>query len=185
MQQQQQPHKGGAHARGGVQSTIFIQRVVIAVLAVVVVGGAVGVFGYSRGWFGGSANAPAPNVDPSAQSYSGAVGNTPKANPQADSIAIPGYPKIYAAAGQTAMDVVLGNPEGNPCYFVYELVLEDGDEVLYTSGQIPPGEAVPSITLSRALDAGEYPAVLKISTYHVETQAPMNGANVKTTLVVQ
>lgn len=182
---QQQPQKGGAHARKAARSTIFIQRVVVAVLAVAVVGG-VAILGYTQGWFGGK-DAPVPpaNIDSGAQPYSGAVGNAPKANPQAESIAIPGYPKIYAVAGETKMDVVLGNPEGNPCFFVYELVLEDGDEVLYTSGQIPPGEAVPSITLSRALDAGEYAAVLKISTYHVETQAAMNGANVKTTLVVQ
>ena len=181
---QQQHRKGGAHARNSGYSTI-LQRVVIAVAAVAITGG-VGVFGYNQGWFGGKeAPAPQPNIDSAAQPYSGAVGNAPKANPQAESIAIPGYPKIYAVAGETKMDVVLGNPEGNPCFFVYELVLEDGGETLYTSGQIPPGEAVPNITLSRALDAGEYPAVLKISTYHVETQAAMNGANVKTTLVVQ
>ncbi len=181
---QQQHRKGGAHARNSGYSTV-LQRVVIAVVIVAIAGG-VGVFGYTQGWFDGkTAPAPQPNIDSGAQPYSGAVGNAPKANPQAESIAIPGYPKIYAVAGETKMDVVLGNPEGNPCFFVYELVLEDGDEVLYTSGQIPPGEAVPSITLSRALKAGEYPAVLKISTYHVETQAAMNGANVKTTLVVQ
>lgn len=165
---------------------VTAQWVVIGVLAVAVVGLCVFVFGSNNGWFGSNqpgANANAPEIDKNAQSYNGETGNTPKADPDAESIAIPGYPEIYAEAGSADIDVVLGNPEGNPCYFVYELSLDN--EVLYTSGQIPPGEAVKNITMSKGLEAGEYDAVLKITTYHVETQAPMNGANVQTKLIVQ
>lgn len=177
----------GKRVSPAVAKTVLAQWVIIGVLGVLLVGAVVVGIGFSQGWFDApAAETPAgADLDKNAKPYSGQVGNAPKANPQADSIAIPGYPTIYAVAGQTEMDVVLGNPEGNPCYFVYELALEDTEESLYTSGQIPPGEAVPSITLSRALEAGEYPAVLKITTYHVETQAQMNGANVKTNLVVQ
>lgn len=174
----------GKRAAAGAGRTILVQRVIIAVLLVAVAAGGVALAGANRGWFGAPQAAPAP-VDPAARDYDGSVGNAPKADPEADTIAIPGYPEIYADAGQTAMDVVLGNPEGNPCYFVYQLVLKETDEVLYISQQIPPGQAVPSITLARALDAGEYEAVLKISTYHVETQAAMNGADVETVLVVE
>ena len=136
-------------------------------------------------------SSPNAVVDANAEDWDGnlddnAVG---KGNPDADSIAIPGYPKIYLPAGETEVSVTLGNPEGNPCYFTYTMVLlnDEGNETetLYTSQQIPPGQAVKSITLNRGLEKGEYSAMLKISTAHLETQGAMNGANVKTTLIVE
>lgn len=185
MSRRKQSGAGGA----AVGRTILVQRIVIGCLAaVVVIGGVTAGVGISQGWFSGGAGASSEvgaSLDENAKPFDGQVGNAPKANPEAESISIPGYPKLYLTAGSTAADVVLGNPEGNPCYFTYELVLEDTEETLYQSGQIAPGEAVPSIELSRALEAGEYPAVLKITTNHVETQAQLNGANVKTVLVVE
>lgn len=100
-------------------------------------------------------------------------------------IEIPGYPSLYISAGSTDANVMLSNPEGNPCYFVYELILSDTGESLYRSGLIPPGEAVSGITLNRSLSAGEYQAVLSVSTYSLEDgTTPMNGAEMETVLEV-
>lgn len=57
---------------------------------------------------------------------------------EAVGIKIPGYPSISLPANQQTVQVALLNPEGNPCYFTFELVLSDTDEVLYTSKQVPP-----------------------------------------------
>lgn len=176
------------------------QKIIIGSLAgVLAIGGVgVGIVGVNQGWFG---NKPASateqstdnasqqpktaDIDPNAGEWDGTIPEAPKGDPNADSIAIPGYPKMYLPAGQTDVDVAFSNPEGNPCYFEFELVLKDTEEVLYASKQVPPGEAITKATMSRALDAGEYPAVIKISTAHIVTQETMNGANVETTLVVQ
>lgn len=79
----------------------------------------------------------------------------------------------------------LWNPDGNPCYFTFELVLKDSDEVLYSSKLVPPGDVISDVTLSRALDAGEYQATLRITTTSLEDGSAMNGANVETVLIVQ
>ena len=83
------------------------------------------------------------------------------------------------------MNVALLNAEGNPCSFTFELALKDTDEVLYTSKLVPPGQAIYEIDLSRPLEAGEYNAVIRISTTSLEDGSAMNGANVKTVLIVQ
>ena len=79
----------------------------------------------------------------------------------------------------------LFNPEGNPCYFTFELVLKDTNETLYTSKMVEPGKAITNVTLSHGLEKGEYQAVIKISTASLEDGSAMNGANVETTLIVQ
>ena len=118
-------------------------------------------------------------------SAGGWQGETPPGG-SSDTIKIPGYPEIPIAAGQKNISVALLNPEGNPCYFKFELVLEDTDEILYTSDWVPPGQAVSKQTLSRALTKGSYKAVIRITTASLdEGHSPMNGSNVKTTLNVQ
>ena len=99
-----------------------------------------------------------------------------------DGIRIPGYPTITIKAETTDVEMNLMNPEGNPCSFVYEIVLSDTEEVLYTSEALEPGETITDVTLSRALPAGEYDAVVRISTTSLEDGSSMNGANVKTVI---
>ncbi|MGN0442594.1 MAG: hypothetical protein ACI4FO_07800 [Acutalibacteraceae bacterium] len=138
-------------------------------------------------WFG---EQPAPTtqsatmeVDPNAGQYNGQ--QPEDKGGEAEGIKIPGYPSITIPANQTDVTVALLNPEGNPCYFVFELVLKDTDETLYTSKLVPPGQAITDITLSKPLKAGEHNAVIKISTYSLENQSPMNGANVETVLIAK
>lgn len=163
------------------------QRIIIGSLATVVAVGAVGTFGYLNGWFGNHQpdQKVSADIDPNADDWDGSVPEAPKGNAKAENIKLPGYPKIYLPAGQTEVEMTLGNPEGNPCFFEYTLVLKDTEEVLYESKQVPPGEAIARATLNRALEAGEYPAVLQIKTANIATQEAMNGANMETVLVVE
>ena len=99
-------------------------------------------------------------------------------------IAIPGYEKLSFAAGKTAQAVKLKNPAENPCTFVLTLTIEGG-ETLWTGKAISPGEAFTRITLSRVLDAGEYPATLHYDCYTIEDNQPLNGAEIQLTLEVK
>ena len=111
----------------------------------------------------------------------------PDKTPEAPAVGIkiPGYPSITLPADQETVNVALLNPEGNPCYFTFELVLKASGESLYKSKLVPPGQAITEITMSRALEAGEYEAVIKITTNSVEDGSAMNGANVETVLIVK
>ena len=100
-------------------------------------------------------------------------------------IKIPGYPSITLPKDQKTVNVALLNPEGNPCYFTFELVLKDTGESLYKSKLVPPGKAITEITMARALSAGQYEATIKISTTSLEDGSAMNGANVETVLIVK
>ena len=108
-----------------------------------------------------------------------------EANPDSgENIAIPGHEKLSFAAGKTAQAVNLKNPPENACTFVLTLTPEDG-EALWTGKALSPGEAFTRITLSRALDAGEYPATLHYDCFSLNDNTPLNGAEVKLTIEVR
>jgi len=97
-----------------------------------------------------------------------------------------GYPDHHIPAGQKEVSIPMINKEGNPSYFKFELVLEDTDEVLYTSDWVEPGQTISHQTLSRGLENGEYPAILRVSTVSFdENRTPMTGGNIKTLLIVE
>ena len=99
-------------------------------------------------------------------------------------IAIPGYERLRFAAGKTAQAVSLKNPPENACTFVLSLTLEDG-EALWTGEALSPGEAFTRITLSKALDKGEYSATLHYDCYSLEGNIPLNGAGIQLTIQVE
>ena len=101
-----------------------------------------------------------------------------------ENIAIPGYEKLDFAAGKTAQTVNLKNPPENACAFVLTLTLEGG-ETLWTGKALSPGEAFTSITLNRALDAGEYPATLHYDCFSLQDNTPLNGAEIQLTIEVR
>ena len=108
-----------------------------------------------------------------------------EANPGSGAnIAIPGYEKLSFEAGKTAQAVNLKNPPENACTFVLTLTLEDG-ETLWTGKALSPGEAFTRIALTRALDAGEYPATLHYDCYSLNDNTPLNGAEIQLTLEVK
>ena len=104
-----------------------------------------------------------PDLQEGTSAWSGDTlpDKTPESSGEAVGIKIPGYPSISLPADQQDVEVALLNPEGNPCYFTFELVLTDTDEVLYTSKQVEPGQMITNITLNRALPAGQYNAELR------------------------
>jgi hypothetical protein len=124
-------------------------------------------------------------VDPAAQDYVDA----PREGLSASSgVAIPGWGSITIPANQTSVAVDFYNPEANDgqYYLTYEMRLADGDELLYSSGLIPPGKHIQQITLSRALDAGNYDVVLHVQPYRMnEELSPTNNADMNTELIVQ
>lgn len=173
------------------EKTVTIKRsrliLIILLLLLLIVGG---VFAglYWSGRFGGGApgvsDTGAPDIDPNAAVYTGVQPEDKGGS--GTGIKIPGYPSITLPSDTTEVSVALLNPEGNPCYFAFELVLKDSGETLYTSKLVPPGQAITRITLARALPAGEYDAVIKISTASLEDGVTaMNGANVETVLIVR
>ena len=108
-----------------------------------------------------------------------------EANPgSGENIAIPGYEKLSFEAGKTAQAVNLKNPAENACTFVLTLTMEDG-ETLWTGKALQPGEAFTRITLTRALDAGDYPATLRYDCFSLQDNTPLNGAEVKLTIEVR
>ena len=87
-------------------------------------------------------------------------------------------------AGVQEQSMPLYNPENNACYFRISLLL-DG-EALWRSDLLAPGQTDPQQTLSRALTAGEYSAVLKYECFADEAETvPLNGSEIALTLRVQ
>ncbi len=94
----------------------------------------------------------------------------------ADSISIPGFDKLTILAGAEIVGCEIINPQNNPCYFVAVVSLEDGTE-LYRSGLIAPGKAIYSMTLSKLLPVGSYPATLTYHCYSLDgNRTELNGA---------
>ncbi len=124
-------------------------------------------------------------VDPGAGEY---VEPIEQANEnQGEGIAIPGWGYITIPAGETDIAVDFPNPEANAekYYLSFELRLKDSGEVLYASELVPPGQTIQNITLSRALEEGNYQAVIHVQPYKMdENQTPTNNADMETELVV-
>ena len=112
---------------------------------------------------------------------------TPTPAPTEPGIAIPGWGSITLPAGVTEAQVALSNPETNAdwYYLTFELRLKDTDEVLFTTGLIPPGEYCNQVTLTRALEPGEYDAVMRVQPYRMADQSPTNNADMATLLIVE
>ena len=101
-------------------------------------------------------------LDENAGQY---TGEKPKDNGgAAEGIKIPGYPSITIAKDTEDVQMALMNPEGNPCYFKFELVLKDSGETIFESKYVKPGDCIYDVHLNKPLAEGEYPATIIIST---------------------
>lgn len=106
------------------------------------------------------------------------------ANEAAD-IQIPYYSDIYMQGGSDEIEMYLVNPKENDCYFTYTLILKENSEQIYQSGLIEPGQAVDLVKLERKIESGEYALNMRIDTYTLETETPLNNAIVSTKLIAQ
>lgn len=106
-------------------------------------------------------------------------------NSTVSQIKIAGFSSWHVPAGQTEnIPIVLKNPDGNPCYFSFTIVLTDTDEIIYQSDMVPPGESIRKIDISKPLSEGTYPAIVQIRTNELETGETMNSADLKLTITV-
>lgn len=102
-------------------------------------------------------------------------------------VAIPGWGSLTIPAGETEVQTSLQNPEANEgwYYLTFELRLKDTDEVLFTTGLIPPGQYCNQVTLTRVMEKGEYDAVIHVQPYRISDQSPTNNADMETVLIVE
>ena len=104
--------------------------------------------------------------------------------PETGYITMPGYDTIPLKAGNTTAEVALANPESNTCYFQFQLILQETDDILYTSDLVAPGMAIVNEELSRSFDAGDYPLIIRINTFSEDGKISYNGSDIVTTLHV-
>ena len=162
------------------------------IIALLIAGGIILGVNWSK-WFGGdkigetsladSSSHSGIELDENAGQY---TGEKPKDNGGAsEGIKIPGYPSIAIAKDSEDVQMALMNPEGNPCYFKFELVLKDSNETIFESKYVKPGDCIYDVHLNKPLAEGEYPATIKISTISLDGETPLNGANVETILIAK
>lgn len=167
---------------------LIIGAVIIALL---IAGGIILGVNWSK-WFGDNDSSIAAEnssshlgieLDENAGQY---TGEKPKdMGGQQTGIKIPGYPSITIAKDTEDVQMALMNPEGNPCYFKFEIVLKDSDETIFESKYVKPGDCIYDVHLNKPLAEGEYPATIKISTISLDGETPLNGANVETLLIAK
>ena len=97
---------------------------------------------------------------------------------------IPVYDSISIPAGTTGIDMMLWNPEGNSYYLVFEIVLKETREILYTSGIIPPSMYVENPALIKEMEKGVYPANLIIRAYDPDALAPKSETSIDFQIIV-
>lgn len=160
------------------------KTILIALLAVVLVGGGVFVGMNWNSWFGREETPATAEVDPDAEDYTGDR-DTYTGQKNTDTIDIPGFGTMNFKAGATEQAVNLYNPEQNTCYFKMTILLDDGTK-LWESELVEPGKAIYDLTLDKPLDAGVYEnATLKYECFAMnEEQTPLNGSEIRFTLNV-
>lgn len=161
-----------------------------AVICLLIAGGIVlgAVVGGSRN---GTSSAPQTSqtgnpdidLDPNAGTWEGS--KPEEKGGASKGIKIPGYPSITIQADTENVRMALLNPEGNPCYFKFEIVLKENNKTIFESKYVEPGKAITDVELTEPLSEGEYPAVIKISTLSLDGKNPLNGANVETILIAK
>ena len=85
------------------------------------------------------------------------------------SVVIPAYDTVTVEVDALNAEMMLLNPEGNQCYFSFEIVLQSAGETLYKSGLVAPACYIEKVTLDRELEKGEHEAILIIRTYAADS----------------
>lgn len=137
---------------------------------------------------------PTPTVELEIDPNAGEL-VTPTPAPTEPGVAIPGWGSITLPAGVTEAATTLKNPEANEgwYYLTFEMRLptvdeetgEESYEVLFTTGLIPPGQYCNQVTLTRALEPGEYNVILHVQPYRMSDKTPTNNADTETLLIVE
>lgn len=102
-----------------------------------------------------------------------------------DGIQIPGYPQLIADHESGVIQVYFENPQGNPCYFQIDLILEETGETVYQSELFKPGTGIEAPKLNTIPSPGVYKATIVYNTQSLKDNTAMNGAVIQTKLTVQ
>ena len=103
-------------------------------------------------------------------------------------ISIPGRTVLELPVGVTEAEVSLHNPEDNADYYdlSFTLIIKETGETVFTTGLIPPGYQCSRVTLTEALEKGEYDAILRVQPYlKDEAHTPVNNAELSILLIVK
>lgn len=110
---------------------------------------------------------------------------------QLPNIAIPGWTELTIPANTVKLnDIPFYNPKENKGNYdlTFEVRLLDDrgrvSSVLFTTGLIPAGKEVATVTLSKGLSPGVYDAVLHVQPYYVEDGNPTNNMETALRLTV-
>ena len=144
---------------------------------------------------GNTLQPPSPSVALTIDPNAGEL-ITPSPAPTEPGVAIEGWSRIIVPAHSLEAAVSLHNPEENEgwYYLTYELRLkkpenaptDEPEEVIFTTGLIPPGLYCNKVMLTRELEAGVYPAILHVQPYRMnEEMSPTNNADLELLLVVK
>lgn len=171
------------------QMQLLIALVAVVVLAVV----AVLIWQSTKSEVAPAAS-PTPTVELEIDPNAGEL-ITPTPAPTEPGVAIPGWGSITLPAGVTEAATTLKNPDANAdwYYLTFEMRLptvdeetgEESYEVLFTTGLIPPGQYCNQVTLTRALEAGEYNVILHVQPYRMSDKTPTNNADTEMVLIVE
>lgn len=183
--------RSSRHRRRGKRMKLWIALLAVVVLAVV----AELVWKYAQPESEPAPTAtPAPTAELEIDPNAGAL-ITPTPAPTEPGVAIPGWGSITLPAGVTEAATTLKNPEANEgwYYLTFEMRLptvdeetgEESYEVLFTTGLIPPGQYCNQVTLTRALEPGEYDVILHVQPYRMSDKTPTNNADTETVLIVE
>lgn len=107
-----------------------------------------------------------------------------------------GIPEMHLKAGQTQQNFILSNSSQNEgiCFLEFTIYIDkngdkkidSGDEKIYKSGLVRPGYSISKFTLDRALDAGEYDALVLEQPYSYDKlRTPLNNMVVSTKIIVE
>lgn len=132
-----------------------------------------------------SGHAPEPTQALSLHAYAGdQITPTPKQT--MPGISIPGWTGIKLKAGETVVNVPFYNPEenGDWFYLTFQLKLKETDEVLFTTGLIPPGQYCNMVSLNTALEPGTYEGILFVQPYMMDNLATTNNLEMPLEIVV-
>lgn len=106
-------------------------------------------------------------------------------NENPEEIMMPVFSTLYTKKDGSSVEASLANPEGNPCYFKYQILLKDNRKSLYSGEWIEPGYAVREIKLKEKLEPGEYPIIIKIKTGSLDDyKQELNGGEIEALLKV-
>ena len=111
-------------------------------------------------------------------------------NPNPDNIRLPGIERVYANAGDTHVNQLLLNVEGNAYNLLYTITLKETGEELYQSKIIEPGYGVREFNMNRSFEAGEYPIVITVNSSALEEadgneDAAYNAGQLEAVLIVE